>query len=263
MTLNSNRIITGLFFSLLMSAPGWTEDHKEENKKHDAHEKAPHWSYERESGPEAWGKMNPDWNLCIKGSEQSPIDLKWKKPVKDRSISFFYNSTPAEIIDNGHTIQVNFKPGSKVDLDGKVFDLVQFHFHAESEHTIASKHFPLELHFVHKNEAGELAVVGVLFKIGAENEALEKLWKDIPHKKEKAVSLSSKTFDPSRLLPTKTTHYHYKGSLTTPPCSQGVNWNVLNTPLEISEKQLKTFHKIYAKNNRPVQTLHSRKPANF
>jgi carbonic anhydrase len=263
MKLNSQLLITNLVFSLTLSLASFGDDHAAKAEKSGEAKHDVHWAYEGEHGPNSWGEMNAEWNLCSKGHKQSPIDLKWKKPSTGRSISFFYNSSPAEIIDNGHTIQVNLKPGSKVDLDGKVYDLVQFHFHTESEHTIASKHFPLELHFVHKNEAGELAVVGVLFKVGEENESIDKLWKEIPKTKEKAVAFSSKTFDPARFLPSKTTHYHYEGSLTTPPCSEGVNWNVLNTPVELSEKQLQAFQKLYVKNNRPIQSLHSRKPANF
>jgi carbonic anhydrase len=222
----------------------------------------PHWSYEGSEGPESWGKLNSEWGLCSSGHAQSPVDLKWKKPSQNRSVAFFYNSTPAEIVDNGHTIEVNLQPGSKVDLGGKAYDLVQFHFHAESEHTLSGKHFPLELHLVHKDAAGHLAVIGVLFKLGEKNEWIEKLWKEIPAKGKTAV-LSSKTFDPSRLLPPQTTHYHYMGSLTTPPCTEGVDWNVLNTPLEISQEQLAAFQKLYAHNNRPLQNTHGRRPANF
>jgi carbonic anhydrase len=229
----------------------------------DKHTETPHWTYSGEQGPDHWADLNPSFSTCRSGHEQSPVNLAWRKPSKGRSLRFYYNETPAKIIDNGHTVQVNFSPGSKVDIDGKVFDLVQFHFHTQSEHTLSGKHFPLELHFVHKNDQGQLAVVGVLFQLGKENPWIEKLWKEIPRTKEVETQLKHAAFTPANLLPEKTTHYHYMGSLTTPPCTEGVNWNVLNTPLEISAEQWSAFKKLYSENNRPVQELKSRKPANF
>ncbi len=223
----------------------------------------PHWSYEGHTGPSQWAHLDDAYSACGKGHEQSPIDLRWKQPQTNHSIEFHYEATRAKIVDNGHTIQINLEPGSKVSLNGSSYDLLQFHFHTQSEHTLSGKHLPLEAHFVHKNEKGQLAVVGVMFKVGKSNPWIEELWDHIPHQKNVESVMSEKTFHPEHLLPKKLTHYHYQGSLTTPPCSEGVNWNVLNTPLELSQKQLDTFQKLYSENNRPVQQVHMRRPANY
>ncbi len=222
-----------------------------------------HWSYEGERGPASWGKIDKQFEQCLQGREQSPIDLRWRKPSKGRSISFHYNESPAKIVDNGHTVQVNFSPGSKVDIDGKFYDLVNFHFHSKSEHTLSGKQFPLEIHFVHRNDQNHLAVVGVFFKEGVNNPWIEKLWKDIPKTKGVETPTVHAKFNPHELIPKSTTHYHYMGSLTTPPCSEGVNWNVMNTPIEISKEQIEAFQRLYPANNRPIQKLNSRKPANY
>ena len=236
------------------------------DKKSRASDKShgPHWAYEGKEGPDQWADISHDFHLCREGHEQSPIDLSWKKPKKNgRDIEFSYSSTAAKVVDNGHTIQVNFASGSKLSLEGKTFDLVQMHFHTHSEHSLSKKFFPLEAHFVHKNGKGELAVVGVFFKVGKSNSALESIWSAIPKKVGEEKLITSHDWTPASLLPSIKTHYHYKGSLTTPPCSEGVNWNVLNTPLEISEKQLGEFQKRYTANYRPVQVLHDRTPANY
>ena len=228
----------------------------------DSH-KTPHWSYEGEAGPENWGELAHDYHLCREGNEQSPIDLRWKKPQSGHEMKFDYQATGAKVVDNGHTVQVNFSPGSKLSLEGKDFDLLQMHFHTRSEHSLSKKHFPLEAHFVHKNAKGELAVVGVFFSIGKENPTLAKIWEAIPETQGKEKDLKLKGWSPDSLLPQARTHYHYKGSLTTPPCSEGVDWNVFNTPLEVSKKQLERFHQLYTNNARPVQSLHERRPANY
>jgi carbonic anhydrase len=223
----------------------------------------PHWTYDGESGPEHWGALSEDFKTCQSGAMQSPVDLKWSKSKPGGPVRFDYAASTLRVIDNGHTIQVNFAPGSRVNLRGQWFDLVQMHFHTASEHTIAGKAFPMELHFVHKNKAGKLAVVGVMFKEGNANPWIEKIWANIPKEKNKETTVEAVAFNPENLLPPSKTYYHYMGSLTTPPCSEGVNWNVMNTPVEMSKEQIEKFRAIYANNARPVQALHGRKPANF
>jgi len=221
-----------------------------------------HWDYKGAQGPEKWGSLNHEWQACADGSKQSPIDLKWKKPKSDRTISFHYKSSPFKVLDNGHTVQANFMEGNYVKIKGQRFDLLQLHFHAHSEHSIGKKFYPLEMHLVHKNAEGKLAVVGVMFQEGAENHELEKIFAHVPSKQnhEKAVETN---LDFNGLVPSVKTHYHYMGSLTTPPCSEGVNWNVFNTAVSASAKQLAAFKKMYSANYRPIQNLNGRLPANY
>ena len=219
-----------------------------------------HWAYGGEAGPEHWGELTPDYKICEQGKLQSPIDLIWKKQSGQRSLIFYYTSTTYDVVDNGHTIQVNVPAGNYAEIDGKRFELVQFHFHAASEHTFSGKHFPLEAHFVHKNKEGKLAVVGVMFEAGKADPNLAKIFHNVPKKAGEKIEVSS-TVNPISLIPSNHSHYQYMGSLTTPPCSEGVNWTVLNTPKEISEEQIQIFNEYYAHNNRPLQAIHERSPA--
>jgi len=224
--------------------------------------KSTHWSYAGHEGPENWAKLDPAFAACEEGRQQSPIDLKWGKQKGKRNLSFHYAAGPLNVVDNGHTIQVNVPVGSYALIDGEKYSLLQFHFHALSEHTFSGKHFPLEAHFVHKNADGKLAVVGVMFETGGKSMGLETVFLNLPGKvhDEKRVMTQ---FNPASLLPSVHTHYQYSGSLTTPPCSEGVNWTVLNTPMPISEEQVAQFHRAYVHNNRPLQELHERRPASF
>lgn len=275
-----------IFASLLVLSPAFASDHGHDPKppapakaeEHhapasSAHEKSAHeepapvakqthWSYAGGEGPDHWSKLDPKFAACEEGREQSPIDLKWSKRRGERKLSFHYAAGPLHLVDNGHTIQVNVPVGSYVMIDGEKYSLAQFHFHAESEHTFSGKHFPLEAHFVHKNADGKLAVVGVMFEPGARNAGLEAVLLNMPGKVNQEKRVMAK-FNPASLLPSVHTHYQYSGSLTTPPCSEGVSWTVLNTPMSISEEQLAHFHRAYVHNNRPLQEWHERRPASF
>jgi carbonic anhydrase len=220
------------------------------------------WAYDGKEGPHQWGKLK-GFELCEQGKEQSPVDLKWNKPNNKRGLKFGYTPVSnSKVLDNGHTVQVNFDKGNFVEVAGQKFELLQLHFHAHSEHSLSNKFFPLEMHLVHKNSEGKLAIVGVFFEEGKANAEFDKIWAHVPSKHNEEKALAG-TLDLGKLLPSKTTHYHYMGSLTTPPCSEGVNWNVLNTPMSLSKEQLAAFKKLYSNNFRPVQSLHSRLPANF
>lgn len=222
-----------------------------------------HWSYHGETGPSHWAALDSKNALCSNGQEQSPINLKWSRVKGQRQIAMHYQPTTVKAVDNGHTIQFNFAPGNSIELDGETYQLLQMHFHTPSEHTVSGKSFPLELHFVHKSTEGSLAVIGVMFKEGQENKILKTLWAGIPSEKNKEIEIDGWTLDPRALMPTKHTHYHYAGSLTTPPCSEKVNWNVLNSPIEASTEQIGAFKKLYPINARPAQPLNSRKLENF
>lgn len=218
---------------------------------------APHWSYSGEGGPENWGSLEADYELCGIGTEQSPIDLSNSDEQDLENIEFDYAPSQINILNNGHTIQVNYDPGSTISLDGHEFQLLQFHFHAPSEHTVDGRSFPAELHLVHQDADGALAVVGILLETGAENEALSPVWADLPAE-ETEVTATGGMVDASLLLPTDQATFRYAGSLTTPPCSEGVSWFVMTTPVEISQIQLDEFLAIFSGNNRPLQTLGDR-----
>ncbi|NCN95225.1 MAG: carbonic anhydrase family protein [Bdellovibrionales bacterium] len=233
------------------------QDHSHIQTSHEAH-----WSYEGETGPENWGDLKPEYSLCKTGQNQSPIDLVFKKPQTGRDIKTSFKNSAVKIIDNGHTIQVNFEPGNSIEIEGEKFNLLQAHFHSSSEHAIAGNLLPMEMHLVHKSDAGDLAVLGVILIEGASHPILESIWQSIPIQKgmEKEVSF---TINPEDLIPRTRTYYNYSGSLTTPPCSEGVNWNVFNTPVTISTEQIMAFRSLYPSNNRPLQPLGNRRTVNY
>ncbi|HHI94822.1 MAG TPA: carbonic anhydrase family protein [Gammaproteobacteria bacterium] len=217
-----------------------------------------HWGYSGHGGPEHWADISKEFALCGSGKEQSPIDISDAKTSNLPAIQFDYKPGSLEILNNGHTIQVNRAAGSSITVGGEKYELLQFHFHTPSENTVGGKAFPMEMHLVHKNAKGQLAVVGVFSKAGGKNAVLDKAWKHMPHHagdKEKVASVSINAAD---LLPADRSYYSFKGSLTTPPCSEGVKWMVLKTPTEASSEQIKQFTKVIGANARPVQPMHER-----
>ena len=218
-----------------------------------------HWGYEGEGGPEHWGTLKPEFVLCGSGVSQSPIDIdKTYKTTLD-AIQVSYNETPLKIINNGHSIQVNYAPGSFITVDGEKYELLQFHFHAPSEHKVKGKFYDMELHLVHKNGRNELAVLGVFMKKGKPNNIVQVLWDNMLKEVDKENVVSGISVNASGLLPKDRSYYHYFGSLTTPPCSEGVNWSVLKTPIEVSEAQIEKFRTVMGvDNNRPVLPLNKR-----
>ena len=220
---------------------------------------APHWTYEGEGSPDKWGSLSPDYAICSQGKNQSPIDIKEAAAEELSPIDFSYSAIKtAQVLNNGHTLQVNYSNGSMISINGKEYELAQFHFHGPSEHTIDGKLADMELHFVHKNGDGKLAVVGVLMVKGAENETIAKLWTNLPKKAGDTAKVKT-SFNAADLLPIEKGYFNYSGSLTTPPCSEGVNWFVLKNPIEMSEAQIKTFAGIIGKSNRPPQPVNKRK----
>lgn len=173
-------------------------------------------------------------------------------------MAFNYQASPLAVTNNGHSIQVNYAPGSTIDIDGAVYQLLQFHFHTPSEHQIAGKVAAMELHLVHRNTAGKLAVVGVMITEGRENPEIAKIWNAIPPSGN-TNSIGNINFNAVNLLPAHKSYYSYAGSLTTPPCSEGVNWNILAEPITVSNAQLKKFQQFYPVNARPIQLTNTRK----
>ncbi|MBU3548872.1 carbonic anhydrase [Polynucleobacter sp. P1-05-14] len=216
---------------------------------------APHWTY---GEVKEWGALAPAYAECRLGKTQSPIDIQTKSVQKANlsPIKTAYKTAAAQVINNGHTIQVNLTDAGTARVPSGEYQLLQFHFHTPSEETINGKPFPLVAHLVHKNAEGKLAVIAVLFKEGKENPALTAIFATMPAKEGEAKLATN--FDATTLLPASLGYYAFTGSLTTPPCSEGVAWQVLNTPVEISKAQIEAFRKIYKNNARPVQPLNGR-----
>ena len=217
-----------------------------------------HWEYSGAEGPDSWGKLAPEFAACANGKNQSPVDLKGAIKGQLAPIKFDYKTNAVEIVNNGHTIQANYMPGSTITLDGVQFELKQFHFHAPSENLINGKSYPMEMHLVHADKDGNLAVVGVMFEEGAANPALADLWKQMPEKGGEKNALAAQV-NALKLLPQQQAYFRFNGSLTTPPCSEGVRWMVMKKPLTASKEQLHAFeHTMHHANNRPVQSVNAR-----
>ncbi len=239
-----------------LSVPAMAQDVHAAHPSHPA-QHPHHWSYTGATGTTHWSELEGDFATCKVGHAQSPINILGAVKADLPAIEFRYSPSSAEVINNGHTIQVNLPPGSSVMLGGDAYQLLQFHFHTPSEERINGKSFPLVAHMVHRNEDGKLAVVAVLFKLGKENPVLAKIFSVMPHKEGGKAELAE-PLNPGDLLPTKQAYYSFMGSLTTPPCTEGVRWQVLEEPVEISHAQLMAFHKLYRMNARPIQPLNGR-----
>lgn len=219
----------------------------------------PHWTYEGAHGPAHWADLDKNFAECRLGHAQSPIDIRNTRIKADApDLAFAYQPRPLAIINNGHTVQVNETGAGTLTIDGHVYEIVQLHFHTPSEERIRGRAYDLVAHLVHKDEAGKLAVVAVLFKAGHENGALKTLFANMPVGAGPEHSVAGVMFNPADLLPAARGYYHFTGSLTTPPCSEGVAWYVLKTPVEASRAQLALLHKLYTRNARPVQPLNGR-----
>jgi carbonic anhydrase len=218
----------------------------------------PHWAYSGPEDPNHWSDLDPAFAACSNGRHQSPIDIKDAKKADLPALRLDYNSVPLGIIDNGHTVVISYAPGSTLTVGDKVYKLTQFHFHHPSEENINGKKFDMVAHLVHADAEGRLAVVAVLFEKGAANPLLETLWKNIPAETGKAVALSSMSVNVKDLLPADFGYYTFSGSLTTPPCTEGVTWYVLKTTSSLSPQQLVSFAKLYPANNRPIQPTFQR-----
>ncbi|WP_412478707.1 carbonic anhydrase [Azonexus sp. IMCC34839] len=216
-----------------------------------------HWSYEGAGSPENWANLDPKNKLCATGQRQSPIDIKDGIKVDLEPIKFNYRPSTFRVIDNGHTIQVEVGDSS-ISLTGKTYELVQFHFHRPSEEKVNGQRFDMVAHLVHKSDDGQLAVIAVLLERGNENPFIQMLWNNLPLEKNSSVSPPSLTIDPINLLPASRNYYTYMGSLTTPPCSEGVLWLVMKQPAQVSQDQINIFSRLYKNNARPIQPASGR-----
>nr|VFK56765.1 MAG: carbonic anhydrase [Candidatus Kentron sp. TUN]VFK58543.1 MAG: carbonic anhydrase [Candidatus Kentron sp. TUN]VFK67387.1 MAG: carbonic anhydrase [Candidatus Kentron sp. TUN] len=219
----------------------------------------PSWHYQGPEGPENWGDLHEKFALCKTGKSQSPIDIKGPTKAGTPSLDIQYHSiTHLKISDDGHTIKIkNYDMDSHLEIDGEPYKLLQFHFHAPSEHRIEGKGASMEVHLVHRSADKKIAVVGVLIEEGKENEALTAIWAKMPEKAGEEIA-SSWEFNAAELLPKEKTFFHYMGSLTTPPCSEQIYWLVMKNPIEFSKEQIEKFKKTIGYSARSVQPLNGR-----
>jgi carbonic anhydrase len=217
-----------------------------------------HWSYDGENGPSHWGDLSPDFSTCKSGRMQSPIDITSSLASDVSPITFAYSPSKLKIIDNGHTLQVNYDSGSFMMVGERRYELKQFHFHHPSEEQINGKSYALVAHLVHADDMGRLAVVAVLFTEGRSNPLIKSIFSYLPKSKE-VEETADVTFNVADMLPPTHRYLTFPGSLTTPPCTEGVTWFVLETPITLSTSELAVFASIYAHNARPVQPLNDRK----
>ncbi|WP_150275100.1 carbonic anhydrase [Paenibacillus tepidiphilus] len=224
-----------------------------------------HWSYEGATSPEHWAELDELFATCSTGKAQSPVNIVQDSVKASGALAPVqpeYAPSQVSIINNGHTIQVNLhNQDNRLVLEGKTYTLQQFHFHLPSEHEVDGKHARMELHLVHKSEDGALAVLGVLIMEGSENAELSKLWAMLPKEESEAAVPVEGVFDLNKLLPSDLHSFRYQGSLTTPPCTEGVQWIVLEQPVQWSEEQIGKFAAIFPHDNRPVQALGTREIA--
>ncbi len=220
-----------------------------------------HWDYYGKTGPLGWGKLDPAYKACSEGKEQSPIDIRGAHLNKAlQPIEFHYMAASVEIENNGHTVEVHVKPGSYIVVNGVRYDLQQFHFHHPSEEAVNGRLVDMSLHLVHKSSDGKLAVIGVRLseERGDPNAILATLWEHMPT----TAGATDKVTDmvnPGGLLPADRGYWTYMGSLTTPPCTEGVRWFVFEQPLSISRAQLQAFARLYKINSRTLQDTHGRR----
>ncbi|MBS1198592.1 MAG: Carbonic anhydrase, eukaryotic [Proteobacteria bacterium] len=223
----------------------------------ETHQHTAHWSYSGEGAPENWHKLDPRFKLCGSGQRQSPIDIQDSIRVDLEPIQFNYRMVPFSILDNGHSIEAVISNGS-ITVTGKTYDLFGIHFHRPSEEKINGKRFDMVAHLVHKSDDGRLAVVAVLMEKGMENRFIQTLWNNLPLEKKMVVSPPNAQVDPMAFLPVRRDYYTYMGSLTTPPCTEGVLWLVLKQPVAVSQEQIEIFSRFYIDNTRPVQPAYGR-----
>jgi carbonic anhydrase len=236
-----------IFFAVAMAAMCAAQEHP-------AHTR----DYGDALGPTHWGDLKPEFARCKTGHHQSPIDIRNPQKADLPPIHFEYKASPLHIIDNGHTIMVNYNPGSFIMMGDKKYGLKQFHFHRPSEEKIHGKSFEMTVHLVHADDEGKLAVVAVLLQQGQDSPLVHELWNDLPKEKDKEESFDNVQIDLSQILPPDRGYYTFSGSLTTPPCSEDVTWFVLKHPATVSAEEIKRFSQLYRDDARPTQPLYDR-----
>jgi carbonic anhydrase len=248
MKIRSQSLIAVMGWVLVLAAAGTAQ------QNHAGHT----WDYGVDNGPSHWGDLKPEFAPCKDGHRQSPIDIRNPQKADLPPILFDYHPSPLHIVDNGHTIMVNYSPGSAISVGGQNYQLKQFHFHRPSEERVNGKRYQMVVHLVHAGQEGKLAVVAILLQKGEDNPLVHELWKDLPKEKEKEEFLDSVQVDAAKFLPSDHGYYTFPGSLTTPPCSENVTWYVLKQPVTVSTEEIEQFSKLYRNDARPTQPLYGR-----
>lgn len=234
----------------------------DEKPKEDAKDNhAIHWGYSGPGGPDHWGELAPENINCKIGKNQSPIDLRDNVAVGTTGLpqlDIVYQDVPLKVVNNGHTVQINYPLGSYIKVAEHRYELLQFHFHTPSEHKKEGFNYPMEVHLVHKDGDGHLAVMGILFQEGEENEALNTLLSNLPKQVGKQEVHQNESLNPAGFMPGNKDFYKYSGSLTTPPCSEGVYWMVFKQPIQASAEQIQQMNSLMGDNSRPFQPTNAR-----
>lgn len=220
-----------------------------------------HWGYQGDHGPSHWGEFGGA--LCSNGTQQSPIniDMKQVRPLKgnESDLKIRYGAAALKLVNNGHTVQANVTDGESVTFKGDEYRLVQFHFHTPSEHQINHRSYPMEMHLVNQHKDGRLLVLGLMLAEGKDNIQFAQLLKQLPSTEGKEVLLDAKSApNLNALLPATSHHVFYRGSLTTPPCTEGVQWVLFEQSIELSKDQIQEFQNLFPDNHRPPQILNKR-----
>ena len=225
-----------------------------------AHGGEAHWSYEGDTGPQAWGRMKPEFNLCAIGKRQSPVHIDERDTLQGPAEPLVFNYQPSDgsVVNNGHTIQVDVQGDNTLTVRGSVYKLLQFHFHTPSEERVNSRGFAMVAHLVHRNAEGQLAVVALLMDPGSANSLINKVWTYMPLDSGDRVRMPQNLLDLNELLPKDQRYYQFMGSLTTPPCTEGVLWHVIKQPISVGRDQIRLFSQLFSNNARPIQALNGR-----
>lgn len=242
-------LVTLTLFSLYPLAYAADQTHPTEN----------HWSYQGQTGPGTWGDLSKEYTTCKLGKHQSPIHIETATSSPLPKLVFDYQPIPLTIENNGHTIKVDAEKVGSLTLGEDTYQLKQVHFHSPAEEVIQKQHFDMVAHLVHQNTEGKLAVVAALFNKGNTSHPLiATLWDTLPTKEGDAQTHAQLKIDFTKLLPEDKNYYTYEGSLTTPPCSEGVKWLILKQTQTISSEQLAAYQALYPQSARPVQPLNDR-----
>ena len=218
--------------------------------------KKPHWGYANDNGPARWAGMSDKFRTCGTGKVQSPVNITSASVSRGATLDLSYKTGGAVIVNNGHTVQVNVPKGNTLTAGGKTFHLKQFHFHTPSENTVDGKHYDMEMHLVHQADDGQLAVVAVMIEKGKRFSAFDLM--PTPAEAGEKVDVSVWAVNPADFMPNEHAHVAFPGSLTTPPCSEGVKWFVMLHPMQVKAATIARFHGVLGNNNRPVNPLNGR-----
>ncbi|SDH88020.1 carbonic anhydrase [Alteribacillus bidgolensis] len=262
----SNKLIYPfLTASLIFPIGGCQEGSKETNtpNEEEGQDRSGEWSYKGDTGPEHWGDLDPDYAACVDGSEQSPINIEFSQVTEDdqniESMKIDYNPASFTLVNNGHTVQAESPSEmNRLVIDENEYELSQFHFHTPSEHQFNGEKYDMELHLVHEDKNGKLAVIGVMLQEGEEHEELSEAWENLPASENAKDIAMDEPIDLQALLPEDQNSFHYNGSLTTPPCTEEVHWIIFEQPMEMSNEQIQGFQQIFPDNHRPVQERNDR-----